>query len=134
MNYKEKLTNDNLKEFLKGIINLELTTSEIIEILNKNNFCSNLYYGEDSFFTAIPLNEIYHEICGLEKQCFELATRQGGREGEGDEFFEVIKIKPLDTYLKHDGSYYSYSGVEYLNDFYQVYPKQVVETHYYKGS
>jgi len=56
----------------------------------------------------------------LEDKIFQTIEVSGGGEGEGEKYYEVYYIKPLDMYIRRDGTYYSYSGVESLSKFYEV--------------
>ena len=66
----------------------------------------------------------------LEDKIFESVEQCGGGEGEGEKYYEVYYIKPLDMYIRRDGSYYSYSGVESLTDFYEVTKKTRLVDYY----
>lgn len=120
----------NVLEFLNDIIQQRITTSEVIQVLNENNSHKKVFYYEDFLF--YDYNTYSDCIEDLHNQCFELAHKQGGGEGEGEYFCEIIHIKPLGTYIEHTGSYYSYNGIDYLTEYYQVYPKQVLQTIYTK--
>ncbi len=54
-----------------------------------------------------------------------------GGEGDGDQYWYVMKIAPLDgqqeRYFKADGHYASFDGGEY-DSFFEVFPKQVLRT------
>ena len=113
---------------LNDIIKNRINTQEIIEVLNRNKCSKRVFYYEDYMFSG---NDTYSDMIEeLHQQCFELAERVGGGEGEGEYFCEVVHIKPLNTYIEHTGTYYSYNGIDYLTDYYQVYPKQVLKTIY----
>jgi len=123
-----KLNPLNVLEFLNDIIHQRINTQEVVEVLNRNRCNKRVFYYEDYMFSD---NDTYSDMIDeLHSQCFELAERVGGGEGEGEYFCEVIHIKPLNTYIEHTGNYYSYNGIDYLTDYYQVYPKQILKTIY----
>jgi hypothetical protein len=123
------LLNLNLSEFFIKIINKELTISDVIEYLNENKFYEK--QRDDESYSEIG-EEYDSEVYDLEKQCFKIVDVKGGGEGGGEYYHEVLHILPLDTYIMHEGSYFSYNGVDYLQKYYQCAPVEVT-TIVYKG-
>ncbi len=115
-----------LKEFFENIINKKIDTSEVITFLNETSLCEiQLDY------QSITSHSNYSsEVKKLEDKCFHIKDVEGGGEGEGEYYHEVIYIPPLNTYILHTGTYYSYDGVSYLSEYYQCEPKDVIKTEY----
>lgn len=59
---------------------------------------------------------------------FKVVARKGGSD-QGTEWWTVFFFKEHDLYIKFDGYYTSYDGLEDV-DTYQVYPKEVSITVY----
>lgn len=61
---------------------------------------------------------------------FKVVARRGGSD-QGTEWWNIFYFKEHDIYIKFDGYYTSYDGLEDVDAF-QVYPKEVMVTVYNK--
>ncbi len=60
-----------------------------------------------------------------------IVAKKGGKPGEGDQFFIVRHLVDHDIYIRLDGFYDSYSGVDFTNEvLIEVEPKTVQQTIY----
>lgn len=60
-----------------------------------------------------------------EDEVLDLVEEIGGHEGAGEEYYKVYLVKPYKRYIRQDGSYYSYNGVEDCTNFYEVVPVKI---------
>lgn len=63
---------------------------------------------------------------------WEEVDSQGGGEGGGEHFHSVIFFKDHNVYLRADGTYYSYDGINGADEFYEVEPQEKTITIYIK--
>ncbi len=97
-------------------------------LLNFNTLThgSDAFYESYIYYNLLPTcmyflkDEDETLLRSLEDKIFQTIEVSGGGEGEGEKYYEVYYIKPLDMYIRRDGTYYSYSGVESLSKFYEV--------------
>lgn len=96
-------------------------------LLNFNTLThsSDAFYESYIYYNLLPTcmylkDEDEALLRSLEDKIFQTIEVSGGGEGEGEKYYEVYYIKPLDMYIRRDGTYYSYSGVESLSKFYEV--------------
>lgn len=60
-----------------------------------------------------------------------VSVHQRGGEGQGTKWYQVWYFKDHDVYLRIDGHYTSYNGVDFYDGFgYQVFPKEKTITIY----
>lgn len=95
-------------------------------LLNFNTLThsSDAFYESYIYYNLLPTcmylkGEDETLLRSLEDKIFQ-TIEVSGAEGEGEKYYEVYYIKPLDMYIRRDGTYYSYSGVESLSKFYEV--------------
>lgn len=126
------------RTFLENIRDGKLTDiDQILNFINKSPF--SLFERQFEYeHSLLPrdLQDIvsedsqYSDIFQLEEKVFEEADVTGGSEGAGEYYREVVKIIPLGLFIAHTGTYYSYDGVSYLGQFYEVEYKQVTTWEY----
>lgn len=85
-----------------------------------------------------------HEICLLRSRSLTLQHQyglglgraflvdsEGGEEGLGEHVHIVYHFPDHDVYLMREAFYFSYHGIDYWQDWYEVTPKEVTITRYY---
>lgn len=116
-------------DFYKSILLIKKPTQEDKDefLLNFNKLIpsSDAFYECYIYYSLLPTctylkNEDEPLLRSLEDKIFQSIEVYEGGEGEGEKYYEVYHIKPLDMYIRRDGTYYSYSGVESLSKFYEV--------------
>ena len=61
---------------------------------------------------------------------YETVESEGGYEGGGEDYYRVKYFKLHDVYIKTEGWYYSYDGVNVDDYGYEVFPKDIMTTIY----
>ena len=99
-----------------------LNNDEDVDVLDSSEVFEVMYDSTDRVWT--PSSHI---------KSISMPYRFGG-EGQGDQYYFVLKMDTDDGdfYIRYNGSYDSWNGVEWDNDFEQVVPQQTVKTVYYR--
>lgn len=102
--------------------NTEKFKAIVKELKNQNLSTSDISDRFHNLKQIIDLGEYLGEA--------ELVNDEGGGEGGGEYTEKVIYFKSFDTYVKIKGSYYSYDGTTWDDEFYEVIPQEVVSIEY----
>lgn len=110
-----------------GYLTTYLNFDDLLQIGDKveNKITEGWESGED-FARSLSLNEQIGEV--------ELTEEFGGYEGSGEEFYVVYHFKKHDIYIRQDGYYESYEGINIDDEQpYQVFPRKELTTVYEKA-
>lgn len=100
---------------------MKKTTEEIITIINSI---------EDSTYTCLDeVEDDDYSKYGL--GVIKIVEENGGYEGGGDDATRVFHFVDHEVFLRINGSYSSYEGTEWDDNFEIVEPKEVLVTQYH---
>jgi hypothetical protein len=94
-----------------------MTVQEIIDKLKEFYITPESIYGEEEPYILESAEYDLGEI--------ETIERIGGYEGSGEHFHIVIYLPKFDIYLRADGEYQSYRGVEFYDNYWYEVKKQI---------
>lgn len=127
------MTIENIHQFVTEYPNL--SKEEVLEgwnrLFKRHDLCKS--YNSDGVVWGGISDALYEQgdmITDFLEEEIEQIEFVGG-ESEGEYAHEVLRFKAKDLYVKAEGSYYSYDGFYWYNDYELVTPRQVTVTRYY---
>lgn len=107
---------------------LENALSEEKELEFLNKYCMHSF-DNLIFFSSFMRESTQYQASSKEvkkklKDRFELIDEYGGYEGAGEEWHQIVKSNISQKYYKLIGCYYSHSGIDVNDYWFEVVPKE----------